>query len=90
MPMIMAIVVPSCYLGNRYIGPYSQSGKAIRGFPGHLIGSGRQLPEIDIEIRYIVQVEFSCPLIANYRRQLTAQSINLPQFNIDFAVSKYI
>ena len=40
----------------RYIGPFGRSGKAIRGFPGHLPGSGRQLPEIDSKIRFIVQV----------------------------------
>ena len=68
MPMIMAIVVPSIYLRSRYISPYSQYGKAIRGFPGHLTGSGRLLPEIDIEIRYIVQVQFSCPLIAKLEK----------------------
>ena len=27
-----------------------------RGFPGHLPGSGRKLPKIDIEIRCIMQV----------------------------------
>ena len=41
-----------------HIGPQGQSGKAIRGFPGHLPGSGRQLPEIDIEIRLIRQVYY--------------------------------
>ena len=45
-----------CYQRNRYIGPYGRSGKAIGGFLGHMAGAGRQLPEIDIEIRYIVQV----------------------------------
>ena len=45
-----------CSQRNRYIGPYGRSGKAIRGFLGHITGAGRQLPEIDIEIRYIVQV----------------------------------
>ena len=46
----------NCYLRNRCIGPYGRSGKAIRGFPGHSTRLGRQLPEINIEIRYIVQV----------------------------------
>ena len=44
------------YLKCQYIGPQGRSGKAIRGFPGHLPGSGRQLQEIDIEIRFIMQV----------------------------------
>ena len=57
MPLIIAIVVPSLTLEEyRYIGPHGRSGKAIRGFLGHLTGSGRQLPEIGIVIRYIVQV----------------------------------
>ena len=46
----------TCYQRNRYIGPYGRSGKAIWGFLGHMTGARRQLPEIDIEIRYIMQV----------------------------------
>ena len=38
-----------------YIGPSGQSSKAIRDCPGHLPGLGRQLAEIDIEIRFIAQ-----------------------------------
>ena len=41
---------------GQYIGPYDRSGKTIRCFLWHLPGSGRQLPEMDIEIRFIVQV----------------------------------
>ena len=44
-----------CYLKSRYIGPQNRSSKAIRGFTGHLPGSGRQPPKIDIEILSIVQ-----------------------------------
>ena len=45
-----------CHLNSQYIGPSGQSGEAIRGFPGHWPGSGRQLPKVDIEFRFIVQV----------------------------------
>ena len=41
---------------GRYIGQQGQSGKAIIGIPGYLPGSGRQLPEIDIKICFIMQV----------------------------------
>ena len=41
---------------KRYIGLLGRYGKAIRGFPGGLPGLGTQLPKIDIEIRFIVQV----------------------------------
>ena len=34
------------------------SGKLTRGFPGHLPGLGRQLPEIDIKICFIVHDYF--------------------------------
>ena len=44
-----------CHLKTRYVDTLDRSGKAIRGFPGHLSGSGRQLLEIDIDIRFIVQ-----------------------------------
>ena len=47
-----------CRLKSRYIGSQGRYGKAIRGFPGHLSGSGRQLPVINIEIRFIVQDHF--------------------------------
>ena len=43
---------------KRYIGLLGRYGKAIRGFPGSLPGSGTQLPKIDIEIRFIVQVYY--------------------------------
>ena len=46
----------ACHFNSRYIGPLGWSGKVIRGFPEHLPGLGRQLWEIEIEIRFIVQV----------------------------------
>ena len=46
----------NCTNKSGFIGPHGRSGKAIRGFPGHLTDSRRQLPEIDIEIRFIAQV----------------------------------
>ena len=45
-----------CSVKSQYIGPQGRSGRTIRGFLGHLTDSRRQLPEIDIEIRLIVQV----------------------------------
>ena len=42
-------------LSDWYVIPVGRSGKAIRGFPWHLRGSGWQLPEIGIEICFIVQ-----------------------------------
>ena len=41
-------------LKSRYIGPLVRSGKLIKGFSRHLLGLGRQLSEIDIEIRLIM------------------------------------
>ena len=37
------------------IGPFGQSEEATRGFPGYLSGSGREISEIYIEIRFTVQ-----------------------------------
>ena len=46
----------NCDIKSRYICPQGWSGKVTRGFPGHLPGLGRQIPEINIEIRFILQV----------------------------------
>ena len=51
---------------NVYSGPLLEtgerapwlSGKLTRGFPGHFPGLGRQLPEIDIKICFIVHDNF--------------------------------
>ena len=45
-----------CHFNSRYICPLGWPGKATRGFPGYLPGSGRQLPEIHIEFCFIMQV----------------------------------
>ena len=45
-----------CSVKSQYIGPQGRSGRTIRGFPGHLTDSRRQLLEINIEIRFIVLV----------------------------------
>ena len=67
MPLIMTTAVPSSTLVGLLIGLNVISTAdisahrinmldAIIGFPWHLQGFGRQLPEIDIEISFNVQV----------------------------------
>ena len=45
-----------CHLRTRCIETLDRSGKALRGFQGHLPVLGRQLQEIDIKIRFIVHL----------------------------------
>ena len=53
-----------------------RSGKSVRGFPGHLRGSGRQLPKMDIEIRFIVQ-DHSFRIVVESRLCHTHSTIRL-------------